>query len=328
MKTIILITIIILFSADTFSQTPCTKVTANETPGVWRKQADDDLAMADNSFPKAEYRSVLPKAQKVIELLKMANPTLKGVDGQAHRGIRGDSYFPKGPLKFAVYAWFYGYFCVPDNSGYLPEARGKVQPGRGFGPIINFYFNNFGWAMEEIHSEGDLLTAEGEALFFLPKQLGEFKGMPLIQPESAGTSGKQEAVIITPNSRLPYKPVTREQFIQARIKNYRDYYRKDERSSFEPKIAELNLLLDKMSPAERQAQAITKNPFVTDERLFTTEANGGKRVVAVDKGFFNPGLPRTTIQFITVYWKPAVSPTIMNFKQNFDFEALKQMLGK
>ena len=53
----------------------------------------------------------------------------------------------------------------------------------------------------------------------------------------------------------------------------------------------------------------------------------------IDKSFFNPKLPRETIQFITVRWNwnDTNSPkaeAIRQFKQNFDFEALKQILAK
>jgi hypothetical protein len=56
-------------------------------------------------------------------------------------------------------------------------------------------------------------------------------------------------------------------------------------------------------------------------------------LVTIDKSFFNPKLPRDVIQLITVdwSWKDKDVPkaeAIRQFKQNFDFEALKQMLGK
>ena len=89
-----------------------------------------------------------------------------------------------------------------------------------------------------------------------------------------------------------------------------------------------------MSPAERQTQAIVRDPFAGKDRLFMSEAKGGKPVVSVDRDFFNAKLPRSTIQLIIVYldWNkndPAVAEEMRQFKQNFDFfEALKQMLGK
>ena len=312
-------------------QTPCTKEMAYQTVGKWGKQRVDDLAMADDSFPKTEHKTVLLKAQKVVELLKSANPELIGVDASAKRMIRGDSYFPNGALKFGITSGYAAYFCVPNNNGYAAERRGTIVLGGGGGSSINVYFNDFGMALEEIKGDGKFVTADSETLFYLPKQLDDFKGMNVLQPTL--NEGIKEAIIITPNHRLPYKPVSREQFIQSRIKYYREFYRSLERSSFEPVIAELNLMLANMSSAERQTQAIVRDPFAGKDRLFMSEAKGGKPVVSVDRDFFNAKLPRSTIQLIIVYldWNKndiAVAEAMRKFKQNFDFELLKQMLGK
>lgn len=194
-------------------------------------------------------------------------------------------------------------------------------------------FNSFGRALPNVEDQGPFLTPNGEELFYLPKQSGDFKGMTFFQLGNLENKEKEEAVIIFPNSRLPYKPVSREQFIQSRIKLYREFWQTAARISFEPKIAELQLFLANMPPADRQTQAVINDPFGINERMFTTEAQGGRRVVAIDKDFFNPKLPRPTIQFITVYWswnsqRPVVAEAIRQFKENFDFAALRQMLGK
>ena len=140
-----------------------------------------------------------------------ANPELIGVDASAKRMIRGDSYFPNGALKFGITSGYAAYFCVPNSNGYGAERRGTIVLGGG-GASINIYFNDFGMALEEIKGDGKFLTADGETLFYLPKQLDDFKGMKVLQP--ALNEGIKEAIIITPNNHLPYKPVSREQFIQ------------------------------------------------------------------------------------------------------------------
>ncbi len=331
---LIFICVFCLFNGQSvFSQTTCTKEEAYQTVGKWTKQKVDDLAMADNSFPKEQYKPVLAKAQKVIELLKLANPELIGVDAAAKRMIRGDSYFPNGALKFGINGGFKSYFCFPNSNQYAEERRGKILPSSESGAVINFYFNDFGWALEAIEDQGKFLTANDEALFYAPKKSGDLQGMPVFELKTGSTFGKKEAIFISPNNRLPYKPVSREQFIQSRIKYYREFYRVLERSNFQPIIAELNTMLANMSPSDRQIQAIVSNPFEKGDRLFVTEAKGGKPVVAVDKEFFDAKLPRPAIQFMIVYldWdekNPAVFAAMRQFKQNFDLAALKQMLGK
>ncbi len=66
--------------------------------------------------------------------------------------------------------------------------------------------------------------------------------------------------------------------------------------------------------------------------IFNTD-HGGRHLVMIDKGLFDPSVPRDTIQLITVHWywterEPTKAEAIRQFKQNFDFAALKQMLRK
>lgn len=258
----IILAFIVVQSCFIFAQTPCTNEMAYQTVGKWGKPKTDDLAMADRSFPKTQYPSVLAKANQVIELFKLSNPEFKGIEARAYRGIRGNSLLPNGALPFRVDVGLFEYYCVP-SKGYIPEIAGKIRLGTESGTWVYFYFNSFGWVLEGV--EGD------ENLFYAPKPLGNLKGFSLFQPSGGRLDVKQEAVIITPNTRLPYKPVS--------------------------------------------------------------QSKNGKAVVALDKEFFNPKLPRSAIQFITVYWgwddkNLVTKEAIREFKQNFDFEALKQMIGK
>jgi hypothetical protein len=83
---------------------------------------------------------------------------------------------------------------------------------------------------------------------------------------------------------------------------------------------------------ERETQAIVRDQGADPDKLFVTEARGGRRLVTIDRSFFDPALPREAIQLITVFWMwndkdPAMAEFIRQFKQNFDFGTLKQMLG-
>ena len=91
----------------------------------------------------------------------------------------------------------------------------------------------------------------------------------------------------------------------------------------------------KMSPAERQSPAVVRDfsALPGKAQLFATEAEGGNRLVKIGQSFFDHKSPRPTIQFIVVSlrWNekdPVKAELIRQFKQNFDFKALQQMLGK
>ena len=316
-------------AAQTSPQTPCTNETAYQTVGSWGRQKKDDLAMADRSFPKEQYKPVLAKAQKVIELLMKANPEFKGIQAYAYRGIRGESLTPNGALPFRVNAVYDSYICV-GNDTYKVEARGKVLLN-GVTNWTTVHFNSFGHVLESLSSGQPFLTSDGQEIFEFPKRLGELKGLTLYGPRGSGNE-KAEAVIIAPDNRPPYKPVTREQFLQSSIKFYQS-----QSGNHANEIAGLNAAIEAMSPAERHAQAVIRNGAYPASpgrgKLFVTEAEGGKPLVTVDRAFFDPKVPRDTIQFITVYWSwddqhPTKAEMIRQFKQSFDFEALRQMLGK
>lgn len=308
------------------SPPPCTKADAYQTAGKWGRQKVDDLAMADRNFPKEQNKPVLAKAQKVIELFMKASPEFKGIEASAKRIIRGDSYIPGGALPFGIDIFYAGYLCVGKDDTYRVDMRGKVILFGGYG-TTTVYFNSLRDVLERVQDGGGFLTTDGEEMFLFKKELGTFKGFTMIQPRIRDEG--HEAIIITPDNRLPYKPVTREQFLQARIKNY------GTASLFVADVASLKSAIARMSPAERQSPALVRDIGASPggAKLFVTEAEGGWHLVTIDKSFFNPKLPRETIQFITVRWNwndkdIPKAEAIRLFKQNFPFETLKQMLGK
>jgi hypothetical protein len=198
-KIILALFIAQVFCLFAFAQTPCTKEMAYQTVGKWGRQKKDDLAMADRTFPKEQYKPVLAKANKVIELFKLSNPEFKGIEARAYRGIRGNSLLPNGALPFRVDIGLFEFYCAPGGSN--STKTGKIRLGTESGTWVYFYFNSFGWVLESLGGQGD------ESLFYSPKQIGNLRGMTLLQPSGGRLDVKQEAVIITPNARLPYKLV-------------------------------------------------------------------------------------------------------------------------
>ncbi|MGH9820483.1 MAG: hypothetical protein ACRD43_09975, partial [Pyrinomonadaceae bacterium] len=237
------------------------------------------------------------------------------------------------------------------------------------------------WLLNDRMSLGkNYPTADGEIMFYAPKQIGEIKGFPLLKPE-IHTDRKEEAVIITAGDRSPYKPVSREKFLMARASFFqrdinkmraaiqkastdmdkmranlaRENLLKPEQQAQmieaslagqkqteanltraiavdEDEINKIKTYMAGMSPAEKQTQAIVHDTSAGLANLFVTEASG-ERLVTVDKSLFDPELPRQTIQLVTVYWSwndknPPKAEMIRQFKQNFDFETLRSMIGK
>lgn len=302
---------------------PCTKEMAWQTVGKWAPQKKADVAMADRTFPKAQYKAVLAKAQKAIDLFMQANPEFKGIEASAYSGIRGDSIIPNGPLPFRADIWYKSFICVGNDTASV-DKRGKIIVWGNYG-FTTVAFNTLSDVLE---SAGGLTlsTASGDEIFQYNRDLGEQRGFPLIQ--TSHRDSYHEAVIIASNDRLPYKPITREQYLHARIKMYQSS------GGMADVIAGLNRVLANMSASERSAPAIVRDVTTLPggTRLFATEAEGGRHLVTIDKSYFNPKLPRDTIQLITIRWnsskedRPKVE-MIEAFKRNFDFIAMWEMLG-
>ena len=305
----------------------CTDEMARQTVGKWGRQKVDDLAMADRTFPKTGYKPVLAKAQEVIELFKIANPEFKGMEARPYRGIRGQSIIPNGPLPFRVDIGYSSYICIGDGT-YKIDMRGKVILYGGYG-TTTVSFNSLSDVLQSPRDGAPFLTAGGEEIREYNKNLGDLRGFPLIQ--TSHRDSYHEAVIIAANNRLPYRPVTREEYLRARIHEYQ------KSGGMDQAIASFDRVLTNMSPAERAEPALVRDisALPGGTRLFVTEAEGGRHLVTVDKSYFDPKLPRDKIQLITVHWHsspndPADRPKVEMveaFKRNFDFLALGEMLG-
>ncbi len=330
---------------------PCTDEMAWEKPGSWTVQADD-LDVAERSL-KAQYPIAFANADRVVALLRQAIPNLNGVEARSYRTIRGSSYTKNGALMYGVNSLFFGYYCVP-NTPSFPTVRGQVRLGDETGTWIYIHFNDFFWLANERFRVGgnDLRAKGGGALFYFPKQAGEWKGLPLLRSmlfrgdPRQGREIKDEAVIITPRDRTPYRFLKREEFLEARARQVRNKLDKLPQNSsraqhvaaLESELQKINAALAALSPEERKADAIVRNSYVVPggrEKVFATEAEGGRRIFTISAKFFDKNLPRHAVQFITVFWTQDVGPrnvakarVIQQFKDNLDVQALRALLDR
>lgn len=218
--------------------------------------------------------------------------------------------------------------------------RGKVTLISETDTWIEIFFNSFGWLTNEKKGlSRDFITLKGGTIYEFPGQTGELKGFALFSHDLFRV--KSEAVLILPDSRSPFIFLSREEYLRARIQNYEKEINKLQGSAprliaeYQGYINKYNEMLAEMSPAEKQTPAVIRNYYagVSKEKVFADEAKDGKRLAGIKKSFFNPNLPRHSVQFITVYFRwndknPATAALIQQFKENFDFQALNQMLGK
>ena len=159
----------------------------------------DDLAMADRSFPKAQYKPVLAKANKAIDLFMQANPEFKGIEASAKRVIRGDSYLPNGALPLEL-IFFTPVISASQTILSKWKCAGKLSSLAVMG-LSTVYFNSLRDVLESVQAGSPFSTVNGEEIFDYKKQLGDFKGFRTIEP-MVRRDEKHEAIIITPDNCL------------------------------------------------------------------------------------------------------------------------------
>lgn len=288
---------------------------------------------------------VLRKADQAIALLQQGVPKVNGIQARTYRSIRDPSYTKDGALKYGVNALFLGWYCVPDTPSF-PTLRGQIRLGEETGTWIYIRFNDFFWLTNERALLDKSLRAKGGgALFFFPPSGGEWKGLPLLLP-TIHTGQKTEAVIIAPPGRLPYRFISREEFLDARERQVQQRIdtlpqsgvRAKAVATLETELQKIRGALAALSPEERKTDAIVRSAFVVPggkEKVFVSEAEGGRRLFVIRSSFFDASLPRHAVQFITVYWRWDAGPkdaakadVARQFRENFDVEALRAMLAR
>lgn len=154
---------------------------------------------------------------------------------------------------------------------------------------------------------------------------------------AAGQSKENEAMLAKIDSNPLYTAEQKKQFRQAIEKTKPSLNAMSAKmlQQFEEWDKAFEKLLQEMSPAERREPAIIKNPssFPPKDKIFYTEQEGGRKLFTVSKDFFNPSAPRQNVQLITIYlfWDakhPPETRVINQFKENFDFQAVRRMLEK
>ena len=318
--------------------TPCTPEDAYSTLGKWTR--DQDVIEMNRFVSKATRTLLLQKADRVIPLLEKAVPNPKGVNAKVYRSVRGQPHVEDGAIPFAVNSLYLAFFCVPADA--RPEVRGTVLPGGETETWIYIEFNTLGWLMNGTQVGPDFKTAEGVKLFWVPKPGGEVNGQRWLLP-NVNRGRREEAIVMTPDGRSPFHPITRAEYLEVRDQIYASHLEALEKqprpnapakAKLEDDRAKIKAARAALSPEKLQAIAFVKEPWaVPPNSLFVSEAEGGWAMGTVSgKIFYGQGSP-AVIRVITVYlmWDPkhpAESGLIREFKERFDFHALQDMLGR
>ena len=306
------------------AQAPCTDRDAYAHPGAWVPRVDETLAA-----PAA----VAATADQIRTLLVRSIHQLDGIEAKAYRWAgTGRS------RAYGVRALFKGYYCVENTTSYVAAVRGKVRLGDETGTWIDVSVNTLYWLINDFVS-AHVRTVAGQTIFFFPHEAGEWRGLTRLRPE-IHHSQETEAFIVAPAGQLPYRFVTRQEYLRARERQMDSalqatsprYAREVTDRQYD--LSQLRDTITALTGAEREQVAVVRNPYALPWRerpsrrrdtpppgFFATEAQGGHRLFVV-----NADAP----PFVTIYLRwdgtPPKAGVIQQFKDNFDLDALRGLL--
>lgn len=200
MRNLFQLIIIILFVNSSFAQPPCNDDVIMNVKGIWKKRSDANMKADKNQA------QIISRVDAISKLFQTAYPEPKGMEAAWYRTMEGNPTINNGPTLYQFNSLFLDWYCNPN----LHKLLLKVETGTW----AYVFINDFGWFMGDQHDKATI-KIEGNTAYMLPKLVGQWKGLLLYEPRGSTQYNEHRAVLITRNSQLPYKPVSRLQYLQA-----------------------------------------------------------------------------------------------------------------
>ena len=166
--------------------------------GSWKKENDANMR------PDKNQSQINSRIDAVAKLFQIAYPEPKGLVAEWYRTMEGKPLVNNGPVTYQLNSLYLAWYCNRNLH--------KAMLGDETGTWSFVWMNSFGWLITDQYDKA-LVKVQGLQAWWLAKKIGEWKGLSLYEPTGSPKKGK--VVLITRNNQLPYKPVTRLQFLQA-----------------------------------------------------------------------------------------------------------------
>lgn len=268
------------YSNDILAQPGCSEGQAFEQSMPWKNL--DNLSMVDkNAVSKQQYPLIKTRVDKIAEIIKQSYPNPVGLESQLKRRIDGEGEHyeyrtelsgKNAPLRYSAEAWFFSLLC---------DKNGKVSREGETGTQVVSHVNWLEDFMDPVDGNFDGLQLENkQKLYFMPYKVGELQGYPVYNPklltydkrrqESVYDANRpKESVLLIKGDRLPVRPVTRKEYLNA-------LKREEEKNLAD---AEANL---------KKMQEVLKESLAEYDRMkFNTEAEREKAKTGAKKDVEN-----------------------------------------
>jgi len=322
------------FCFNSFAQTTkCNDELLLSIKGTWSKIPQQPML---KPVTKAEFDKTTKKMGDFHQLLLMAYPEGIGCEPRVVMINPGPSFYVPSMYSYYYYTAILPYTCIKNKPVKID------QTNTTFRVIVN----NF----EDFWTSTQFFIA-GQEIFYRQRNAGKWNGY------NAYYSDEHPLVILTRKDKLPYKPVTRKEYLAYMIHyvdssytNRADLYKKHNDPSMKEQAKAItnqknNILKVFREETEKSSnQNLLDSPAVVNEigsinfseatRIFITEEEGGKVLLMINPSYFRKDLPRYVPQFMIVRIQGGEDGTISeryfakNIKEKFPFEKLQAMIDK
>jgi hypothetical protein len=200
MRNLIQLIIIILFVNTSFAQQPCNDDVIMNVKGKWKKRSDANMKADKNQA------QIISRIDAVSKLFQTAYPEPKGIEAGWNRTMSGNPAINNGPVPYQFNSLYLDWYCNPN----LPKLMLAVETGTW----SYVFINDLEWFMGDQYDQASV-KIEDNVAYMLPKLVGQWKGLSLYEPSGNSRFNEHRAVLITRNNLLPYKPVSRLQYVHA-----------------------------------------------------------------------------------------------------------------
>ncbi|MFI5156133.1 MAG: hypothetical protein ACHQEM_08100 [Chitinophagales bacterium] len=185
-------------SGQILAQDGCSNELIMQVNGSWKKISDANLKWT------RDQTAILSRIDQISVFFKDAYPQPKGIEASWYRTMTGYPLTENGPIPYDFNSLYKAWYCNQNLH--------KMMPGDETGTWAYVYVNTFNNFLSNQYDQLQI-QSQGNPIYLLPRKIGEWKGYNLF--ECSAWPGKNHCILLTHNDRLPWKPVSEEQYLKA-----------------------------------------------------------------------------------------------------------------
>ncbi len=332
-KYIVLLLFTSIYSYSSIAQTTtCNDKLIMSIIGTWSKYPRQPM---EKPVTKVEFDKATKDMEAYHQLLIEAYPQGIGCEPQVNMVNPRPAFYTPWVYSYYYLAAIFPYHCIKDKPVKIIATNTTCR-------VIVNNFEKF-WTSTQFF-------INGQEVFYRQPRAGKWNGYDAYYTE------EQPLVMLTRKDMLPYKPVTRKQYLDYKIHSVDSSYTvmiNNMKKEPEPqqelitnmintknrfiKIHQNELekskarnLLD--SPAV--TAGVTVNNFNDNTEIFTTEEKGGTVLLMINPAYFRKDLPKYVAQFMIFRIQGGEDGTVSEryfakmIKEKFPIEKLQAMIDK